>query len=412
MKFGPTRNVDIILIAPGTTGYPSLAATHLYLGLHPESGAWRIKAGGAIRVEDEDYNPGEAVYLSRPKTRIELLEMQFAIRFEINGPDTETKYLEERNKMLQKEGFSLPHTDISGIPIQGDMLLDTIVFRHGIGSGSFGSVYEGFSPANGKLRVAKRIILKSVRAVPEVDREIQALQRFKGCPGIIELVEWRTSLNGKNLHVAQYPLDVYLIHDKGVAFDRFDWDTVSWAKKRLLCYQLLMGLTAVHGAGCMHRDITPMNILIFPHEDPPKAALCDFGKFCSAPTDVETRLAGWQFLPPELQKDQKNEYDQTLDIWMLGLALTYCWWPQSKGLHPRDVHDYQNMQEIVGKDDGSDGLGDLIIKMMARDPCRRPAAVDALKYTTLRAFSTAKTTDAAPTTTKRPYDASDLTLPR
>ncbi len=182
---------------------------------------------------------------------------------------------------------------MSGIPIKGDMVFDTIVFRHGIGSGSFGSVYEGFSPANGKLRVAKRIILKSVRAVPEVDQEIQALQRFNGCPGIIELVDWRTSLNGRNLHVAQYPLDVYLIHDKGVAFDKFDWDTVSWAKKRLLCYQLLIGLTAIHRAGYMHRDITPMNILVFPHEDPPKAALCDFGKFCGTPTDVEPRLAGW-----------------------------------------------------------------------------------------------------------------------
>ena len=70
------------------------------------------------------------------------------------------------------------------------------------------------------------------------------------------------------------------------------------------------------------------------------------------------------------------------------------------------MHDYQNMQEIVGKDDECDGLGDLIMKMMARDPRRRPAAVDALKHTTLRASSAAKTT-AAPTTTKRPHDASD-----
>lgn len=308
--------------------------------------------------------------------------------------------------MLQREGIPLSNTDMSGIPIKGDMVFDTIVFRHGIGSGSFGSVYEGFSPANGKLRVAKRIILKSVRAVPAVDQEIQALKRFDGCPGIIELVDRRTSLNGRNLHVAQYPLDVYLIHDKGVAFDKFDWDTVSWAKKRLLCYQLLIGLTAIHRAGCMHRDIIPMNILVFPHEDPPQAALCDFGKFCTTPTDVETRLVGWQFLPPELQKDQRNPYDQTLDMWMLGLALTYCWWPQSKSLHAREVHDYLNMQGIVGKDDECDGLGDLIMKMMARDPSRRPAAVDALKHTTLRASSAAKTT-AAPTKTKRPHDASD-----
>lgn len=89
--------MEIILIAPGTTGYPSLAAAHLYLGLHPESGAWRIKAGAEMRVEDEDYSPGEAVYLSQPKTRIELLEMQFTVRFEIDGPDRESIHLAQRN---------------------------------------------------------------------------------------------------------------------------------------------------------------------------------------------------------------------------------------------------------------------------------------------------------------------------
>lgn len=50
-----------------------------------------------MRVEDEDYSPGEAVYLSQPKTRIELLEMQFTVRFEIDGPDTESTYLAQRN---------------------------------------------------------------------------------------------------------------------------------------------------------------------------------------------------------------------------------------------------------------------------------------------------------------------------
>ncbi|KAL8833376.1 MAG: hypothetical protein Q9176_008004 [Flavoplaca citrina] len=213
-KFGPTRNVDIILVAPGAKSIQGLAAAHMYLGIRTDSGAWRITAGAKMQVEDKSYHPGEVVHLCQPKTRIQILDMQYLIRFEISTDDLEAEYIKVRNKMLQKEGFTLPHTDISGIPFQGDMFFDSIVFRHGIGSGTFGSVYEGFGPETGELRVAKRIILHSAIQAPEVGREIQALQRFNGSVGILGLIDWRTSLNGKNLIVAKYPLDVYLIHDK------------------------------------------------------------------------------------------------------------------------------------------------------------------------------------------------------
>ncbi|KAL8956459.1 MAG: hypothetical protein Q9193_006030 [Seirophora villosa] len=402
-KFGPTRNVDILLLAPGTKTRQKVVAAHLLLGLHTQSGVWRMTAGAEVKVEDEIRLAGQSAFLHRPRTRIEIFDMQYSIRFEISTPSQEAEYLKARNKMLRKEGITLPHTDISGIPVPGDTVFDSIVFRHGIGSGSFGSVYEGFGPTNGSLRVAKRIILKSTQQVPEVDREIQALERFNGCVGIIKLIDWRTALNSKELSVAHYPLDVYLIHEKGVAFNKFDWDTVSWDIKQSLCYQLLVGLTAIHEAGCMHRDITPMNILVFPYEDPPQATLCDFGKFCDTPTHTDTRLAGWQFLPPELQKDRRQPYDQKLDIWMLGLALSYSWWPQTMGLHPREVHDYRNMQQVLGNDKNGDGLGDLIAGMMASNPGKRPSAADALKHKTLRQCSTGS---AAPTRGKRPHDGS------
>ncbi|KAL8727250.1 MAG: hypothetical protein Q9166_006169 [cf. Caloplaca sp. 2 TL-2023] len=370
-KFGPTRNVDILLIAPGTKGFPGLVAAHIYLGIHPDSGAWRIIAGAQVQVEDENYKLGEEVYLRQPKTRIEILSMQYLIRFEIS-----------------------------------DTVFDSIVFRHGIGSGSFGSVYEGFNPGNGKLRVAKRIIVKSAREVPIVNREIEALEQFKGRIGIIELVDWRTALNGKDLSVAQYPLDVYLVHDKGIAFDKYDWSAISWDLKRSLCYQLLVGLIEIHRAGCMHRDITPMNILIFPHQESPQATLCDFSKFCQNSTDVDTKLAGWKFLPPELQEGQKNLYNQTLDIWMLGLALTYCWWPQTKILHPRQIADYRHMQKSLRHHRTSDILGELIAGMMAWNPRDRPLAVDALEHKSLQQCTARRAQDAVPTM-KRPYDASD-----
>ena len=405
-KFGPIRNVDIILVAPGTTGFPGLAAAHVFLGMHAESGAWRITAGARIQVEDEVYNAGDSVTLSQPKTRIEILNMQYLVRFEIDSPQSEHDYVQQRDEMLRKEEIAIPDTDISGIPIQGDTVSDSIVFRLGIGSGAFGSVYEGFDPRSGELRVAKRIILKSAREAPLVEKEIRALERFNDHIGIIELVDWRTSLNGKDLLVHHYPLDVYLVHKKGVAFNEANWSIISWDVRRSLCYQLLLGLTAIHGAECMHRDITPMNILVFPLQQLPQATLCDFGKFCSTPTDVDTKLAAWQFLPPELQKEQKNLYDQKLDIWMLALALTYTWWPQTKNLHPRGMTDHKTLRDILRQDKRSDPhLGDLIADMMLWHSSKRPSALEALQHKCLRECS-AKARDAAPTS-KRSHNDND-----
>ena len=407
-RFGPTRNVDIILVAPDIAGTCSPAAAHVLLGVHPESGAWRLMAGADCKVEDEDFLSGREICLRLPRTRIEILGMQYSIRFEVNTPDKESEYLRQRNTMLLKEGYPLPHTSISGIPVSGDMIFESIAFRHGLGSGAFGSVYEGFDPSSGDLRVAKRIILKSAREVQQVELEIKALERFSGQIGIVELLEWRTSLNSKDLLVNHYPLDIYLVHNKGVAFNNFDWNTVSWDIKQSLCYQLLTGLTIIHTAGCMHRDITPMNILVFPHEEPPQAALCDFGKFCDTPTEVETRLAAWQFLPPELQDGKKNPYDQKLDIWMLGYALVYSWWPQAKSLHPRKVKDYEDMQSILIKDRTSNGLGVLIAAMMTADPRRRPSAVDALRDKTLRQCACGSAHDTTSNkTSKRPHSSTD-----
>ncbi|KAL8801118.1 MAG: hypothetical protein Q9182_004670 [Xanthomendoza sp. 2 TL-2023] len=62
-KFGPNRNVDILLVDPESKGLASLAAAHLYLEIHPHSGAWIIKAGASVKVEGESYSAKQAAVL-------------------------------------------------------------------------------------------------------------------------------------------------------------------------------------------------------------------------------------------------------------------------------------------------------------------------------------------------------------
>ncbi|KAL8696956.1 MAG: hypothetical protein Q9201_007393 [Fulgogasparrea decipioides] len=329
-----------------------------------------------MKVEDQIIPPNGAFCLYRPKTRIQIAEMQYLVHFVIDTPTMEQEYIKDRNRALREENAPVPNTDISGIPMPNDTVLDSIVFRHGLGSGSYGNVFEGFDPRTGRLRVVKRITLKSAQGAPAVNQEIQALERFAGCEGILSLISWKNSLNGKELQVPRHPVDIYLVHEKGFAFNKVDWNgaSLSWNVKRTLCRQLLMGLDVIHKAGCMHRDITPMNILLFPSDKAPQAKLCDFGMFCERRTDTDTRLAAWIFLPPELEKDKRNEYGQAIDIWMLGLALAYCWWPRLKSLQPREENDYALTQKILWEDTQCGDLGHLIARMMNRNPDKRPSA--------------------------------------
>lgn len=213
-----------------------------------------------MEVEDQILNASEPFTLHQPKTRFTVCDMQYLIQFIIKTPEMEQDYLKERNRVLLEQGIPLPHTDIPGIPLPTDIVLESIVFRHGLGSGTFGNVFEGFNPKTGDLRVAKRVTLKSQQQVPDIEREIKALKQFDGREGILKLLHWRTALNGQKLLVSQYPLDIFLVHEKGVVFHKYDWEDASisgdWDLKRLLCHQLLKGLTEIHQAGCMHRDIT------------------------------------------------------------------------------------------------------------------------------------------------------------
>ena len=381
----PSRNVDILLAAPRSKVAQRLHAAHVYLQLHPDSGVWLLRPSAEVSIENVIVEPNEKTALNRSTTHLEVADMQYLIHFIPTTPAMEQSYLEERDRVYRQQGIPLPRTRISGIPFSTDTALRSIVFRHGLGSGSFGNVFEGFHPKKGDLRVAKRVTLKSKHEVPYLEKEIRALIQFKGHEGILDLLDWRTPHDEQNLYVLQYPLDVYMVHEKGVAFDKCDWKSEEWNLKRLLCYQLLKGLVAIHQAGCMHRDITPMNIIFLAQRNPPQAALCDFGKFCNKCEDTETRLAAWYFLPPELQPGAQHQYGQSLDIWMLGLALVISWWPQIILQKPRERLEYNRMQEFLQSETQDvNSFAQLIAWMVTWSPDGRPSAAEALKHKSLQ----------------------------
>ena len=426
MRFGPNRNVDILLAAPGSEYSHGLQATQALLRLHPTSGAWLLYAGVISRhlamerhasllatsanissavpvlgkkpsqepsssnatlfiLDNTPFSEGEVCPLTLPSSTLRINGMIYEITFMIKSPKQENLYRKKRDEILENAGMPIPNTVISGIPFEVDQMSKTAIFRHGLGSGAFGNVFEGFDRKTGDLRVVKKITINSKSARSVVDNELKASRHFSASEGIVTLFECFNSAGGTGTDEETYPLEVCMVQERGIAFSKYRWaeGPVNWKLRAVLLRQLLRGLQAIHDRGCMHRDITPMNLLYF-EEEHKHAGLCDFGKLCWTTTETETALAAWRWLPPEIKKvDGKAErvtYNQKIDIWMLSLSVLHVWYPRIfEDLAPRNL---QQHAEIVRRlrNEITLSVAPLLSQMFSWDQAERPSAREALDH--------------------------------
>lgn len=298
--------------------------------------------------------------------------------------NSKKSYLINRGIWLDENGLSGPNKSMSGISFDSDIWTDHAIFRHGLGSGTFGTVYEGFDPKFGDVRAIKKITIKSIAGVPVVRSEVQAHEAFTNHVGIVRFYGFSNSL-GRASFGPSFPLEIYITMEKGRSFyETFVADSVviDQLRQKKLCKQLLRGLAAIHMKGWMHRHITPMNILYFA-EEPEHAGLCDFGKICRADTDTETALAAWKWLPPEIMKGRNGTYDQKIDICMLGYALVCSWYHSyQRGRDLRNLKDHRAVTKLLKKENTPLLL--LIAKMLSWSFVNRPSAQEALNDLSLQ----------------------------
>ena len=400
-RAGSDRNVDLLLAAPRSSYRRNLAPTHAFLRMNTVSGAWMISAGEICshNVGDADgsqclHTPvlldgipirhGNFTCISRPRTPFIVGGLHYIIYFTVKDLNSEESYLVDRDRWLDANDLPIPNTSMSGIPFDSDIRTQQAIFRRGLGSGTFGTVFEGFDPGIGDVRAIKKMTIKSAAAVPEIESEVQAHEAFTEHTGIVRFYGFSNSL-GQASFGPFYPLEIYMVMKKGNSFlDTFVTNSlaIDQIRQKKLCKQLLQGLVAIHEKGWMHRDITPMNILYF-SQDPEHAALCDFGKLCRTRTDTVTTLAGWKWLPPEIKKNRREIYDQKIDVWMLGHALLFCWYHSYQtGKTLRESKDYHAVIDLLKNENSLFLL--LIAKMLSWNVKHRPSAQDALNDLSLQ----------------------------
>jgi eukaryotic-like serine/threonine-protein kinase len=167
-------------------------------------------------------------------------------------------------------------------------------------------------------------------------------------------------------------------------------------------------LAAVHGAGVLHRDVSPANVVLGP--DGP--VLVDFGiaRFAEATTltmaGTVMGTAGW--LAPELLRD--DEVTTAADIWSWGAVLAFA----ATGRPPADGSRAEVvLRKVLDGDLDLRGLPPWLDRIVRRcldpDPSRRPTADDLVSdLDPRRALADAATTPLV-ATAAAPFEAAPTT---
>ena len=176
-----------------------------------------------------------------------------------------------------------------------------------VGAGGQGTVF--LATNSDGLRYA----LKKVDDRDEAQREVEALRRVGEHPNVVR-VHGTEVVDGTAYVLMDYvqgeSLDDYL--------DNYDWTPKTWWP---ILLPLLRGVSHIHAAGLVHRDLKPDNIIMTPDRGSHKPVIVDLG-LAKRTQSNETRLIGGvpKYMAPEWANIQliKPAYD----IFQLA-AITY-----------------------------------------------------------------------------------------
>ncbi|RWK62212.1 MAG: serine/threonine protein kinase [Mesorhizobium sp.] len=244
-----------------------------------------------------------------------------------------------------------------------------------IAFGGMGEVYRGHNIQTGD-HVAIKIVL------PEFARDQTILSLFRKEASILNHLS----------HDAVVRYHVFTI-DPGIGrpylamefvdgqslFDIMRRGPMPTEDVRKLCHRLASGLSAVHQAGAIHRDLSPDNIIL-PGGRVERAKIIDFGIARSATVGGETLIGGkfagkYNYVSPEQLGLYSGEVSEQSDIYSLGLVL-------AAALRGKPIDMGGSQFEIVEKrrtvPDLSDIDGDfrgIVEAMLQPDPQDRPISM-------------------------------------
>ncbi|RWL47097.1 MAG: serine/threonine protein kinase [Mesorhizobium sp.] len=243
-----------------------------------------------------------------------------------------------------------------------------------IASGGMGEVYRGHNIQTGD-HVAIKIVL------PEFARDQTILSLFRKEASILNHLS----------HDAVVRYHVFTI-DTGIGrpylamefvdgqslFDVMRRGPMPADEVRRLCHRLASGLSAVHQAGAVHRDLSPDNIIL-PGGRVDRAKIIDFGIARSA-TGGETLIGGrfagkYNYVSPEQLGLYGGEVSEQSDIYSLGLVLAAALRGKPLDMSGSQYEVIEKRRTVPDLSDIDPDFQELIAAMLQPDPRDRPASM-------------------------------------
>ncbi|MDX8516640.1 serine/threonine-protein kinase [Mesorhizobium dulcispinae] len=244
-----------------------------------------------------------------------------------------------------------------------------------IASGGMGEVYRGHNIQTGD-HVAIKIVL------PEFARDQTILSLFRKEASILNHLS----------HDAVVRYHVFTI-DPGIGrpylamefvdgqslFDVMRRGPMSPPDVRRLCHRLASGLSAVHQAGAVHRDLSPDNIIL-PGGRVERAKIIDFGIARSANVGGETLIGGkfagkYNYVSPEQLGLYGGEVSEQSDIYSLGLVLAAALRGKPLDMSGSQYEVIEKRRTVPDLSDIDPDFRSLIEAMLQPDPQDRPASM-------------------------------------
>jgi serine/threonine protein kinase len=250
-----------------------------------------------------------------------------------------------------------------------------------IASGGMGEVYRGHNIQTGD-HVAIKIVL------PEFARDQTILSLFRKEASILNHLS----------HDAIVRYHVFTI-DPGIGrpylamefvdgeslFDIIRRGAMPTEDVRKLCHRLASGLSFVHEAGAVHRDLSPDNIIL-PGGRVERAKIIDFGIARSATVGGETLIGGkfagkYNYVSPEQLGLYGGEVSERSDIYSLGLVLAAVLRGKPLEMSGSQFEIVEKRRTIPDLSDIDDDFRPIIEAMLQPDPPDRPTSTEIARMT-------------------------------
>lgn len=278
------------------------------------------------------------------------------------------EFLSKFNDLLSYDGYELYEKNhSSGRAIYGwkEIISNEITIKEGnpiasyelkmIGEGSYANVYKYKDKFYGKefvLKRAKKELLE--KEIARFKREFEEMKNLRS-PYIVEVYNYCDE-NEYVMEYMNYTLYEYINKNN---------DKFTFTQKKRIAYQALQGFKYIHSKELLHRDISPMNVLIKKYDDVDIVKVSDFGLVKipnSTYTSLNTEFKGW-FNDPGLRIEGFNSYSMVHETYALTILLFFIMTGREntsktiknrsleqflkKGINPIKSERYQNIDELI-----------------------------------------------------------------